>query len=350
MTSGRETLPTHYGNTTLVHYLLVGSVQYRLVMGAGPELAYAVTVSEWPRTWAETEFLLRRATVELDRAARAAELASRHEALMRTGSQHSGTHAMHERMAQLNRDLEQRHITAARIHRTHAERIRSILEIEARSLQPAFMAAVAETSGADSALLSLFGDRQGEALVVSTDKIAAAAHDLEVTLDEGPARDAVAGRELVAEAGDALEERWPLYGPAAVRLGIRTAAAVALGTQARCLGSLTVFGLQPGDDHNGAGLLGRVADALTHTMLLGDDAETGSTTAGAEDVIPLPLHGDRLAVVHQAVGMVAVECACGVADALAMIRAHAFAQSERVEAVAAQVVSRELRLGSDVLT
>jgi len=264
--------------------------------------------------------------------------------------QRPGAHGLHQRMAELHRQLEHRHLTAARIHRAHAERLRSVLAAQAEGLQPAFMAAIAETSGADGALLSLFGHHQAEALVVSTDKIAAAAHDLEVTLDEGPARDAVAGRQLVIAAGDALEQRWPLYGPAAVRLGIRTAAAVALGTQARCLGSLTVFGLQPGDDHNGAGLLGRVADALTHTMLLGDDAETGSTTAGAEDVIPLPLHGDRLAVVHQAVGMVAVECACGVADALAMIRAHAFAQSERVEAVAAQVVSRELRLGSDVLT
>lgn len=263
--------------------------------------------------------------------------------------QRPGAHGLHQRMAELHRQLEHRHLTAARIHRAHAERLRSVLAAQAEGLQPAFMAAIAETSGADGALLSLFGHHQAEALVVSTDKIAAAAHDLEVTLDEGPARDAVAGRQLVIAAGDALEQRWPLYGPAAARLGIRAAAAAPLGTQDRCLGSLTVFGLQPGDGHDGAGLVGSVADALTHTMLLGDEA-AGQTLADAGDVIGLPVQGDRLLVVHQAAGMVAGDCGGTIADALAIIRAHAFAQGEPVEAVAAKVLRRELQLGSDVLT
>jgi hypothetical protein len=306
------------------------------------------------RTWTEIEHLLRRATQELERAARAGAVAVRHDRLTRLAAPASPPRALHGRMAQIHRQLARRHLTAARIHRAHAERLRVFLGSQAGVVPPAFMAAVAETSGADSALLSLFGHHQAEAMVVTSDAIAAAAHDLEATLAEGPGHDAAAGRELVAVAGGALEERWPLYGPAAVRLGIQAAAAVPLGTPGRCLGTLTVFGLRNGG-HNGAGSLGTVADALTHTMLLGDDEGTGQETAGvpgAGDAVrlPLPGEGDHLAVVHQAAGMVAGECGCGIADALAIVRAHAFAQSEPVEAVAAKVVARQLRLGADVLT
>lgn len=308
------------------------------------------------RTWTEIEALLRRATNELERAGRAGAIAARHERLVRTSQPGPTAQDLHEKMAKLNRQLAQRHLTAARIHRGHAERLRAFLGSPAEGVPPAFMAAVAETSGADSALLSLFGHNRAEAFVVTSDKIAAAAHDLEAALDEGPGRDAAADGELVAAGEDMLGERWPLYGPAAARLGIHAAAAVPLGIPGRCLGTLTVFGLRPG---NGGGdeSLGTVADALTHTMLLADGGTNG-TTGDGEDVLRLPIAedggvlrlplpaGDRLAVVHQAAGMIAGECGCSIADALAIIRAHSFAHSDPVERVAAKVVRRELRLGA----
>ena len=298
------------------------------------------------RTWDEIEQLLRRATRELERAARASAVAARYDRLVRRAPPESPLVALHRRMATIHHQLGRRHLTAATIHRAHAERLRRFLGSEAEGIPPAFMAAVAETSGADSALLSLFGHGQVEAIVVTSDKMAAEAHDLESTLDEGPARDAAAGHELVAARDGALEERWPLYGPAAVRLGIRAAAAVPLGIRGQCLGTLTVFGAHVGArarGKGGAASLGTVADALTHTMLLGGDPE-----ASADDVPALPLEGDgdQLAVVHQAAGMLAGESGCRVGDALAIIRAHAFAQSEPVHAVAARVVSRSLHLGT----
>lgn len=315
------------------------------------------------RAWAEIEHLFRRATLELERAARAGAVAARHERLVRAAPGWSRARELHEKMAQIHRQLGQRHLTAARIHRAHAERLRACLGSGTSSVSPFFMAAVAETSGADSALLSLFGHRHGEALVVTSDKIAAAAHDLEATLDEGPGRDAMAGQRLVAASGGALERRWPLYGPAALSLGIYAAAAIPLSVPDRCLGILTVFGLDPAG-HIGTDSLGTVADALTHTMLLGDDERTSGGTAPAGDGgrgyggtgpataadifrMPLPGDGDHLAVMHQAAGMVAGECGCGIGDALAIIRARAFAESEPVEEVAARVVSRELHLCPD---
>jgi hypothetical protein len=268
-------------------------------------------------------------------------------------------------MAQIHRQLGQRHLTAARIHRTHAERLRACLDREPAGLPPAFtfMVAVAETSGADSALLSLFGHHQAEAFVVTSDNIAAAAHDLEVTLAEGPGRDAMSGHRLVAASDGALERRWPMYGPAAASLGIYAAAAVPLGVPDQCLGALTVFSLHPAE-HLGTESLGTVADALTHTMLLsGERAYGGTVQAGGDESgsggraghiaaelsqLPLPDEGDHLAIVHQAAGMVAGERGCGIGDALAIIRARAFADSKPVEEIAAEVVSRELALYPDL--
>ena len=47
---------------------------------------------------------------------------------------------------------------------------------------------------------------------------------------------------------------------------------------------------------------------------------------------------------NQAAGMVSVQCDCGVADALALIRAHAYAEDRSVESVARDIVGRRLRL------
>jgi len=257
-------------------------------------------------------------------------------------------------MAEIHHQLGRRHLTAAKMHRAHAERLRKWLGSARETIPSAFMAAVADTCGADSAILSLFGEHQPEALIAASDATAAAAHDLECALGEGPAREAVDGRELVAARDEVLGRRWPLYGPAVAGLGVREAAAVPLGMPDHCLGTLTVFGLRRGGGtgHSGVAALGTVADALTHTVLLADDAGIDGEATGvmARDGVirlPLPDDADRQAVVHQAVGMVAGECSCGIADALALIQAHAFAESEPVEAVAARVVSRKLRLGTD---
>jgi hypothetical protein len=41
---------------------------------------------------------------------------------------------------------------------------------------------------------------------------------------------------------------------------------------------------------------------------------------------------------------VSVQCGCGIADAVALIRAHAFAEDKSVDDVASDIVHRRLRL------
>jgi AmiR/NasT family two-component response regulator len=67
-----------------------------------------------------------------------------------------------------------------------------------------------------------------------------------------------------------------------------------------------------------------------------------------------PLLADELsdanahrAEVHQASGMVSIQLAITVDEALARLRAHAFANDQSVAAVAQQIVSRGLRLSDD---
>jgi hypothetical protein len=61
---------------------------------------------------------------------------------------------------------------------------------------------------------------------------------------------------------------------------------------------------------------------------------------------PLLAGGDDHALVHQAAGMVAVQLGCGAADALAVMRARAFAEDEPLDTIAADVVHRRLRMSS----
>jgi hypothetical protein len=85
----------------------------------------------------------------------------------------------------------------------------------------------------------------------------------------------------------------------------------------------------------------KVADALTHTVLL-----TVQEAGGAENVPGPPLfaEADYQAVVHQAAGVVSVQCDCDIDDALAMLRARSFANGQPVTAIAARIVDGTLRL------
>ncbi|WP_160148710.1 GAF domain-containing protein [Amycolatopsis alkalitolerans] len=270
----------------------------------------------------------KRADDERQRAARAAAVAARHEEQITRGP--AAMRSFHENMVRLHRVMENRHRAAFEIHAAYARRLEKWRDNWSGDGPPPFMTTVAEISGSPSALVTLVGDHRSEALVAASDQVARTAHDLESTLGEGPARDATAGRSPVAVMDAALDERWPLYGPAMRRLGIRSVAAAPLRTENHCFGALAVFRRRPFTRHEGVPELGAVADALTRSVLLADE-------------LPLLADTDRQPVVNQATGSVSVQCACSLTDALALIQAHAFAEGEPIETVAARVMSGQLR-------
>ncbi|WP_034261962.1 ANTAR domain-containing protein [Actinospica robiniae] len=292
-----------------------------------------------PESGRELDQAVQNAAVEHRRAARAAEIAIRHEAQMETATEEM--RGFHGRMAAVHRQVEQQHRTAARIHSVHADRLRRWHEGSVDpQVQPRFMAAVAETLGAAGAALTLFGPDEAETLAAASDPASRTAQGLEFTLGEGPARETVRLCRPIIAAGMQMAQIWPIYGPAVEQLGIRAVAAVPVAAAGARLGALTIF--DPPRAH-GPDLETFQAAAVTLAVSLLPpwSAPDADQPVGRP---PFLEQGDPCAVVNQAAGMVSVQCRCSAADALALIRAHAFAENRPVDDVAAAIIDRTLRL------
>lgn len=237
------------------------------------------------------------------------------------------------RMAVLHRETQERHLVVAALHEQHAARLEAWLGGERpETLEPVFMSTVAAAIGLGSAAAQVRGRRPAAVVAAASDATARAAHDLEVTLGEGPAMVAVEARATVQVTGMSLAERWPLYGPAVAELGVRAVIAVPLRSNAVCFGALCAYGRKPAIEDGTAVAARRIADALTRTVLLPGETLPGGALFGEPDY---------QAVVHQAAGMLSVRHGCGVDDAEAMLRARAFAEARPVEMVAMSVLRGE---------
>jgi hypothetical protein len=243
-------------------------------------------------------------------------------------------------MAAMHRDIERRHHAASGLHTAHADRLTVWAAGGAGpSVAPRFMTAVAATVGARRVGLSLVVGDRPEAVTVASDPVVTAVQNVEFTFGEGPVHDVTAAETPLVVDAVALPLRWPRFASEAARFGVCAVAAAPLRTDNGCLGVLTVFDPPTDPDETTATTetLCTVADALVHTALLVPDSA---------DPLDLPLlaGADHRAVVHQASGMIAQQLGCGADDALALLRARAFAEDEPLAAIAAGVVHRRLRL------
>ncbi len=278
---------------------------------------------------------------EQRRAERAARVAVRHEkALDECAAQ---LREFHLRMAEVHRQVERRHLAAAAVHRSFAERVRvwcaAIAPPEDAPplvLTPMILAAVADAADAQGAAVTLFGPQREEVLSAASDGRVKSVQDLEFVCGEGPARTCDRLRRAVTATGAELAMRWPIFGPAAVRLGVRGLAAVPIEVGRRQVGALTVY--EPGVSRGAADLeLLRTIAGTIHRIALAD---------GGRPIQPSPLfvEADWHDAVHQATGIVAVQRGCTLADALAVVKARAFAADVPVDDLAADIVARRIRL------
>lgn len=198
------------------------------------------TMAEQPWQRREIGELRRRAGEERRRAGRAAELAI--EFAARADDCSERLRPAYLRLAELHRRMNERQLTAARLHETYADR----LELHASGsgpVLPPFMAAVVQTLGVSGAAAALYSRRSRiPVLVATSDPTAEAAYNLEVSAGEGPAITTATEGRPVRAAGTELPHRWPTYGPAANRLGIRSVTAVPLQLPADRLGALCCYG------------------------------------------------------------------------------------------------------------
>jgi hypothetical protein len=284
--------------------------------------------------------LRQRIAEEQRRAARAGVVAARHES--QSSLPPGSLRDLRLRMAALHRRIETRHRASARLQELHASRLQAWLDNpQGKSLRPVFMAAVAASLGMRSATVTLLSQQGTDALVAASDDTARAAYGLEAVLGEGPGSDVAVGGEPVRAAGAALTDRWPRYGPVVTELGVRAVIAMPLRLPTVCLGALCAYDREPEIRDEVAVAAGGIADALTYTVL-----QTARDLVPGEGVPALPLFddSDHQAVVHQATGMVSVQCDCGIGDAAALLKARAFADGRPVQEIARMVVRGELRL------
>jgi len=239
---------------------------------------------------------------------------------------------VHLRIAAVHRSTAACHLTAARLQEGYAGRLAAWAGAALDTPPPLFMTGVAAACGSSSVALTLVGATLDQLALAASDQPARAAQELEFLLGEGPAREATSRVRPVTAVGTALLDRWPGYGPAVAELGIAEVAAVPLSLAGACVGALAVFDPAPGIV--GTGTFAEVAEALTRSMILNPNGDPG-------------LYGgaDLRAEVHQAAGMVSVQLDCSVADALELIKAHAFAEGVSANTVAEGIVQGRLRLG-----
>jgi hypothetical protein len=191
------------------------------------------------------------------------------------------------------------------------------------------------------AAVSLVSEGQYRGVAAASDRTVEAIEDMQFALGEGPGLEAYARRgpvlvpDVAAGAG-----RWPEFTRQALDAEVGALFCFPLQVGGARIGVLTLY-------RDAAGELDgrRVRDALTMAHLATEVVlalQAGVLTAG----LAWPLQGvvDHRAEVHQATGMIAAQLGTGVAEALARLRAHAWAEHRSMADLSADVVAGRVSL------
>ncbi|HET6393413.1 MAG TPA: GAF and ANTAR domain-containing protein [Blastococcus sp.] len=195
----------------------------------------------------------------------------------------------------------------------------------------------ARVLGAGGVGLALMTDDGPAGTVAATDSTARQLEELQFSLGEGPCVDASrTGRPVLqpdlARTGPA---RWPAFAAGAEVAGLVAVFAFPLRVGAIRLGVLDLYRTTAGvlTDRELAGALS-FADAAT-TLLLHLQARAAGWDPPEDSLVVL----DDRAEVHQATGVVSVQSAVSLHEALLLLRARAYAEQRPVGELARDVLS-----------
>ncbi|MBD3550713.1 MULTISPECIES: GAF and ANTAR domain-containing protein [Streptomyces] len=198
--------------------------------------------------------------------------------------------------------------------------------------------------GMDHLVVSLVVEDRITEQLWSSGLVGSAFEDLQFTLGQGPGPDALRlGRAIVEPDLTAMgADRWPLLVPAMTHLRAQAVFCFPLALGGITVGILTALRASPG--HMGGqqmdDALG-LAAALTLQFLGGRGARFETWLEAQPDG---ELHR---AVVHQATGMLSVQLALPLGEALLRMRAYAYSHDRSIIETAEDVVARRLRLDDD---
>jgi len=166
--------------------------------------------------------------------------------------------------------------------------------------------------------------------------------ELQFTLGEGPCLAAFSSRQpvLVPDLSEAVS-RWPGYGPSAYARGVRAVFAFPLQTGRTRLGALDVYRDQPGELSEWTLARAEVyAEVARDTMV--------EVRAAPNETVSVLVGGDESRLeVYQAQGMVMAQLGIDANEALARMRAHAYANDLGLRDVADDIIARRLTLEAD---
>ena len=201
------------------------------------------------------------------------------------------------------------------------------------------------TLPASGAGLSVVAKDKQFSLLAAADPVSERLEELQFVLGEGPCVDAAAARRpvLVPDLAGEGPGRWPAYTTAVLEGGFRAVFAFPLQVGAAQLGVLDLF-------RAGTGAL--TGKELSRAFSLADDAVTvlldGQQSQRLDgDGSPEDETLGATTELFQAQGMVMIQIGGTLAEAMARIRAYAYAQDQRLVDVARAIVARELHFERD---
>jgi len=188
-------------------------------------------------------------------------------------------------------------------------------------------------------------------VAAASDPACAALEEIQFTLGEGPSVEAFSLRRPVLEPDlDAASTgRWPGYRVAAQQAGVRAAFAFPLQVGAARLGVLGLHRRSTGALSPGAVMQGLTfAEIVVDTLLDGQEhALAGTAPTRLDRTLDRAL--DSQFTVYQAQGAAMIDLGVSLADAMARLQAHAYANDRTLQDVARDVLAGRLRLEPDRL-
>ncbi|MHA7283229.1 GAF and ANTAR domain-containing protein [Arthrobacter sp. TMS2-4] len=188
------------------------------------------------------------------------------------------------------------------------------------------------------AALSAFSGSMQETMLGASDELAARLDELQFDLGEGPRWEAARSRTpvLLPYVRSMTHDHWPVFGKALTDTGVQALFVFPLVIGALDVGVVELYRTTPGDLNpsevvTARALADRAAWSLLRRVLVPDDEddpEAGLTPSRRE--------------IHQATGMVLAQTGGTAAEALLLLRGHAFANGQTVRETSGDVLDRRL--------
>ena len=196
--------------------------------------------------------------------------------------------------------------------------------------------------GLAGATVTLFPDLGSHTVAAASGPRARHTEELQFDAGEGPTQDAYSGSQPVLVPNlESVVARWPGFAPTALASGMSAAFSLPLSVGAARLGALTLY-WQRHTRPRGSDLRTALVFADLATELLIDNCFSDS---GVEPALDSAL--DTQGHIYQAQGMVMVDLGVRLPEALARMRAHAFASGQSLADLATDIVAGTTVLGKD---